>query len=75
MPCFTFGETELYNQRSGLIGRLNPALQRLSARIGFAPVLFSGRGIFQYNFGFLPHRVPLHVVVGAPIQVEKVSRS
>ena len=29
---------------------------------GVAPVLFYGRGIFQYNFGLLPHRVPLYIV-------------
>ena len=29
---------------------------------GVAPVLFFGRGIFQYNFGLLPHRVPLYIV-------------
>jgi len=28
--------------------------------------------MFQYNFGFLPFRKPINVVVGAPIKVEKV---
>ena len=40
--------------------------------IGFVPVLFFGRGIFQYNYGIVPHRKPITVVVGKPISVEKV---
>ena len=39
--------------------------------MGFAPVVFFGRGIFQYNFGIIPHRRPMTLVVGAPIQVDK----
>ena len=39
--------------------------------IGFTPVIFFGRGIFQYNYGLIPHRKPIHVVVGRPIIVEK----
>ena len=40
--------------------------------LGFVPVLFFGRGIFQYNYGIVPHRKPITVVVGKPISVEKV---
>ena len=38
---------------------------------GFAPVIFKGRGIFQYNFGIVPYRKPITVVIGAPIPVKK----
>ncbi|CAB4066110.1 MOGAT1 [Lepeophtheirus salmonis] len=31
---------------------------------GFVPLIFFGRGIFQYSLGILPLRVPLHVVIG-----------
>lgn len=72
VPCFTFGETELYRQGGSLLGRLNAALQCLAGPVGFAPVMFCGRGIFQYSLGILPHRLPIDVVVGAPIQVEKI---
>ena len=40
--------------------------------VGFTPVMFFGRGIFQYNYGLLPYRKPITVVVGKPITVEKV---
>ena len=28
----------------------------LTSIAGFAPVVFLGRGIFQYSFGIVPHR-------------------
>ena len=40
--------------------------------VGFTPVIFLGRGIFQYNYGILPRRNPITVVVGEPINVAKV---
>ena len=39
--------------------------------LAFSPPVFFGRGIFQYNWGIVPYRKPLHVVVGKPIKVEK----
>ena len=39
--------------------------------MGFVPVLFFGRGIFQYNYGIIPHRQKITVVVGKPLPVEK----
>ncbi len=39
---------------------------------GFPPVLFFGRGIFQYNYGIVPHRKALTVVIGKPIRVDKI---
>jgi len=36
------------------------------------PFLFLG--IFQYNFGLMPYRKPINVVVGAPIPVQKVEK-
>ena len=35
-------------------------------------MFFYGRGVFNYTFGPLPYRNPIHVVVGEPIPVEKV---
>jgi len=29
---------------------------------GIAPVMFYGRGIFQYSFGLMPFRVPVNLV-------------
>ena len=40
--------------------------------VGFTPVVFFGRGVFQYNYGIIPYRKPVTVVVGKPIPVEKI---
>ena len=73
VPSFTFGENKIYtkldNPEGSWIRRFQDWAQNW---FGFAPVLFLGRGIFNYNFGILPHRKPLTVVVGSPIEVEKV---
>eukprot|EP00091_Calanus_sinicus_P021700 TRINITY_DN6546_c0_g1_i3.p1 TRINITY_DN6546_c0_g1~~TRINITY_DN6546_c0_g1_i3.p1 ORF type:complete len:201 (-),score=46.66 TRINITY_DN6546_c0_g1_i3:35-574(-) len=73
VPTFTFGENSIYNvipsPEGSMIRRVQDYFQNV---VGFAPVLFTGRGIFQYNFGIVPRRKPLTVVVGAPIPVEKV---
>mmetsp|Transcript_15302 Transcript_15302/g.29664 ORF Transcript_15302/g.29664 Transcript_15302/m.29664 type:complete len:518 (+) Transcript_15302:518-2071(+) len=41
-------------------------------KLGFATPIFSGRGIFQYNMGLMPHRKPIIVVVGKPIKIPKI---
>ena len=73
VPSFTFGENKIYtkldNPEGSWIRRFQDWAQNL---FGFAPVLFLGRGIFNYNVGILPHRKPLTVVVGSPIKVEKI---
>ena len=72
VPTFTFGEAAIYdllsNPDGSLIRKVQDYLQNI---MGFAPVVFFGRGIFQYNFGIIPHRKPMTLVVGAPIKVDK----
>ena len=34
--------------------------------------MFFGRGIFQYNYGIVPHRKPVTVVIGKPVPVPKI---
>jgi len=73
VPVFAFGENDLFNQVSNPRGsRLRDIQMKIQKKVAFAPVLFHGRGIFQYTFGLLPHRKPVNVVVGAPIPVTKV---
>ena len=63
VPVFAFGENELFNQVSNPPGSMLRRVQeKVQSMIAFAPVLFYGRGIFQYSFGLLPHRRPVHVV-------------
>jgi len=71
VPTFVFGETSLY--RHGAITRtLESGISYLSSWLGICPVMFSGRGWTQSDFGILPIRRPLKVVVGAPLQVERI---
>lgn len=71
VPVYHFGETELYTQaRTPLLRKL----QMLAIRVlGFTVPLVRGRGIFQYDVGILPRRVPLHTVMGPAIPVDKVA--
>ena len=73
VPTFSFGENFIYDQFKPENGSLLQRFQVLTEKwIGFTPVLFFGRGIFQYNLGLLPNRKKITVVVGKPISVEKI---
>lgn len=71
VPCYGFGENELFNQsQRPLVRRVQ---QLMKSKLGWVLPLFSGRGVFSYNFGILPHRVPLTSVIGEPIPVPHVA--
>uniref|UniRef100_A0A8D0U1F5 Acyltransferase n=1 Tax=Sus scrofa TaxID=9823 RepID=A0A8D0U1F5_PIG len=70
VPVFSFGENELFKQISNPEGSwLRTVQEKLQKIMGFALPLFHARGIFQYNFGLMPYRKPIHTVVGRPIPV------
>jgi len=72
VPTFSFGEAHVYNILPTPIGSWIRNLQEYVRHVvGIAPVIFFGRGMFQYNMGMIPHRKPIHVVVGTPIHVTK----
>ncbi|KAJ7313350.1 hypothetical protein JRQ81_004643 [Phrynocephalus forsythii] len=72
VPVFSFGENELFHQVPNPQGSLIREVQeRLQKAMGLALPLFHARGVFQYSFGLLPFRRPIHTVVGAPIFVPK----
>ncbi|KAI0225401.1 diacylglycerol O-acyltransferase 1 [Massospora cicadina] len=72
VPVFGFGENQLYDQVDNKNGTWTRSFQtRLKHAFGFTLPLFYGRGIFTYNFGMLPHRLPLNVIVGSPISVQQ----
>lgn len=71
VPSISFGENNVYDLVEP--GPWLRSLQQLIKRITtFAPLIINGRGFFQYNFGLIPKRHPLHVVIGAPIHVDKI---
>uniref|UniRef100_UPI003AACFE7C LOW QUALITY PROTEIN: 2-acylglycerol O-acyltransferase 1-like n=1 Tax=Centroberyx gerrardi TaxID=166262 RepID=UPI003AACFE7C len=70
VPVFSFGENELFDQMENPTGSSLRTLQdRLQSIMGVAMPLFHARGVFQYNFGLMPYRKPIHTVVGKPISV------
>ncbi|XP_071492732.1 2-acylglycerol O-acyltransferase 2-A-like [Diadema antillarum] len=72
VPVYSFGETDIYEQMANPEGSfLRSVQQKLTKWIGFAPPVYRGRGIFNYNLGLLPYRKPIHTVIGKPIPVEK----
>lgn len=74
VPTFSFGETDLYEQRTfakgSLVRRLQDAFKRV---VGLTAPLVYGRGFFQYDFGMLPRRHPLVTVFGPPVRVPRVA--
>lgn len=74
VPVFSFGETMLFTQVDNPPGSWIYTIQNAFRKVvGFAPCIPLGRGMFQYSFGIVPHRHPVHTVVGKPIYVEKVT--
>ncbi|KAI8994312.1 diacylglycerol O-acyltransferase 1 [Gaertneriomyces sp. JEL0708] len=73
VPVFSFGENDLWNQVANPPGSLVRTFQVLFQKyLTFAPPLFFGRGIFQYNVGIMPFRRPVVSVVGRPIDCPKI---
>ena len=63
MPVFAFGENDLFEQVPNPEGSKVRGFQNfLTHLLGFSPALFHGRGIFNYTFGLLPYRKPVHTV-------------
>lgn len=73
VPVFSFGELNQYDQPPNPEGSKLRRWQDFVKRVtGIAPTKFIGRGFFQYSYGLIPRRTPLHTVVGAPIEVPKI---
>ncbi|GAB1600364.1 2-acylglycerol O-acyltransferase 1-like [Argonauta hians] len=70
LPVYSFGENDLFLQLSAEKRQWLKWFQlRFTKFMGFSPVIFHGRGIFNYTFGILPFRKPVNTVVGKPIDV------
>ncbi|XP_001365685.1 2-acylglycerol O-acyltransferase 1 [Monodelphis domestica] len=72
VPVFSFGENDLFYQVNNPEGSwLRSAQKKMLQILGFTVPLFYGRGVFQYSFGLMPYRKPIHTVVGQPIPVQQ----
>ena len=70
VPTIGFGENDLLEQvNSGIVHKIQKTILET---IGFFIPVFYGRGVFQYNFGLLPHRRQITVVFGEPIDCGEV---
>ncbi|KAL3277965.1 hypothetical protein HHI36_013305 [Cryptolaemus montrouzieri] len=71
VPVFSFGETDIFDQYGGKESKLKEYQEFVRKVVGIAPIISIGRGIFQYRFGMVPHRRPITMLVGPPIDVMK----
>lgn len=70
VPCFAFGEADIYHLSIPQPGSYGYAFQQWMKRTFlFTLPFFSARGIFIYDFGFLPFRNPINICIGRPIHV------
>ncbi|KAI8334803.1 diacylglycerol acyltransferase [Chlamydoabsidia padenii] len=75
VPVFSFGETDLYHQYQLANGSiLNMARSMFKDSFGISFPLFYGRGLFNYDFGLVPYRKPITIVVGKPIPMPKLEK-
>jgi len=73
VPVLAFGETDLYDQARPDDHKWINAIQMLMLKVlKFTLPAIKGRGIFNYDYGMMPFRRPLNVVVGKPIPVVQV---
>jgi len=74
VPVYSFGENDVFDQllpnKPGT--GIRDIQERLKKAMGFSMPLFVGRGIFQYDFGFLPKRRQMVSVVGTPVDLPKI---
>ncbi|KAJ9054141.1 diacylglycerol O-acyltransferase 1 [Entomophthora muscae] len=71
VPVYGFGENEGFDlvipEPDSLVIKAQKFLKSL---VGFTLPLYHGRTVFTYNYGFLPKRSPINVVVGPPIHTK-----
>ncbi|KAJ3153511.1 diacylglycerol O-acyltransferase 1 [Geranomyces variabilis] len=73
VPVFSFGENDIWDQVNNPPGSMIRKIQAVFHKyLTFAPPLFFGRGIFQYNVGIMPYRRAIVSVVGEPIECPKI---
>mmetsp|Transcript_17286 Transcript_17286/g.27011 ORF Transcript_17286/g.27011 Transcript_17286/m.27011 type:complete len:448 (-) Transcript_17286:177-1520(-) len=74
VPVWSFGENNIFENMAHDSPKLLKFQRRVQQILTFAPVMVNGRGVFSYSGGLLPHRRPISIVVGAPIEVEKMAK-
>jgi 2-acylglycerol O-acyltransferase 2 len=73
VPVYGFGETSVFGTLAPGDSAAGRAVRRVTRHLSFQVPLVKGRGWFNYGFGLLPHRQPIHVVVGAPLVLPAIA--
>lgn len=74
VPILSFGENEVYEQVRGDQSSLLYKIQTMIKKVaGFTLPLLHARGVFNYDWGLMPYRRPITLVVGKPIAVPYVA--
>ncbi len=70
VPVYAFGENEIYDtvptESQSFVRRYQIFLKK---KLQFTIPLFHARGVFNYDFGLMPYRRPIDIVMGRPISV------
>lgn len=70
VPTFGFGEADIYRISKPKPGSIGEMFQYwMKKTFQFTVPFFSARGVFVYDFGFLPYRNPINVCFGRPIHI------
>ncbi|KAH0814407.1 hypothetical protein GEV33_008384 [Tenebrio molitor] len=76
VPVISFGETDLFRQIDNRALRNVQEFLRKYFFLGLPPVVFMGRGFFQYSFGMIPRRKQIttvrKILMGIPVEVTKL---
>lgn len=72
VPAISFGENNLFEVIDHVPGSWGRWIQdKVKHYTKVAPVQFYGRGYFTYDFGLIPKRQPITIVIGHPIHLDK----
>lgn len=74
VPIFGFGEVDLYKLTIPEPGSWGYLFQQwMKKTFLFTLPFFSARGVFIYDFGFIPYRNPINMCFGKPIHISKTA--
>jgi len=70
VPTFAFGEVDIYKLTIPKKDSWGYKFQQwVKLNFQFTIPFFSARGVFIYDFGFLPYRNPINICMGRPIHI------
>ncbi|KAJ3336661.1 diacylglycerol O-acyltransferase 1 [Gonapodya sp. JEL0774] len=70
VPMYSFGEGDIWDIKESEKG--DEFSHWLKKYFGVTFPLITGRGVFTYNYGFLPYRRPINTVVGEPLEMPHI---